>query len=138
MLHADARALALDGPLDGIVTSPPYVGVLDYHGQHAYAYELLGLPERSSDEIGSRRRGITRRAIDAYAADMADALGRSAASLRPGAPVVIVVNDRLGLYEGILERAGLTVESRSARHVNRRTGRRKGEYYEDVIVARTR
>jgi len=54
----------------------------------------------------------------------------------PGAPLAIVVNDRLGLYGGILERAGLLLESRTLRHVNRRTGRRAGEYFEEILVAR--
>jgi hypothetical protein len=49
---------------------------------------------------------------------------------------VIVVNDRRDLYPGILERAGLALEQRYRRHVNRRTGRRAGEYFEDVLVAR--
>jgi len=49
---------------------------------------------------------------------------------------VIVVNDRRGLYPAILERAGLELEARARRHVNRRTGRRAGEFYEDVLVAR--
>jgi hypothetical protein len=50
---------------------------------------------------------------------------------------VIVVNDRRDLYPEILDRAGLGVETRYQRHVNRRTGRRAGEFYEDVIVARS-
>jgi hypothetical protein len=56
--------------------------------------------------------------------------------VRHGGPVVIVVNDRRELYPEILERAGLTLERRHRRHVNRRTGRRAGEYFEDVLVAR--
>jgi energy-converting hydrogenase Eha subunit B len=51
--------------------------------------------------------------------------------------VLVVVNDRRDLYPGILERAGLRLEERLRRHVNRRTGRRAGEYFEDVLVART-
>jgi len=50
--------------------------------------------------------------------------------------VVIVINDRRELYPEILERAGLQLEERYRRHVNRRTGRRAGEFYEDVLVAR--
>ncbi|TML49565.1 MAG: hypothetical protein E6G23_02750 [Actinobacteria bacterium] len=57
-------------------------------------------------------------------------------SLRPDSPVVIVVNDRREVYPKILERASLREERRHQRHVNRRTGRRAGEYYEDVIVCR--
>jgi hypothetical protein len=56
--------------------------------------------------------------------------------LRPGAPVVVVINDRRELYPEILELAGLQLEERYRRHVNRRTGRRAGEFFEDVLVAR--
>jgi len=45
------------------------------------------------------------------------------------------VNDRRELYPAILRRAGLRLEDRLERHVNRRTGRRAGEYYESVLVA---
>ena len=40
------------------------------------------------------------------------------------------------LYPEILARSGLVLEQRYQRHVNRRTGRRAGEYFEDVLVAR--
>jgi hypothetical protein len=49
-------------------------------------------------------------------------------------PFVIVVNDSRGLYPDILSRSGLRLVDRSTRHVNRRTGRRAGEYYEDVLI----
>jgi hypothetical protein len=58
-------------------------------------------------------------------------------ALEPRAPVLVVVNDRRDLYPEILERAGLRLEERFRRHVNRRTGRRSGEFYEDVLLART-
>ena len=62
---------------------------------------------------------------------------RVAAQLPRGSPVVIVVNDSQELYPAILERAGLRLEERITRHVNRRTGRRAGEFFEDVLVCRT-
>ena len=65
-----------------------------------------------------------------------DVLANVRAALRPGAPVVIVVNDRRTLYPEILERAGLRLDERLRRHVNRRTGRRAGEFFEDILVAR--
>ena len=49
---------------------------------------------------------------------------------------MIVVNDSHALYPEILERAGLELEERLTRHVNRRTGRRAGEFFEDVLVCR--
>ena len=57
-------------------------------------------------------------------------------ALRKGAQILIVVNDRRDLYPEILERAGLRLEERLRRHVNRRTGRRAGEFFEDVLVSR--
>lgn len=69
---------------------------------------------------------------------MVAAFENARASLRLGAPVLVVVNDRRELYGEILERAGLALETRLRRHVNRRTGRRAGEFYEDVLVARAR
>jgi hypothetical protein len=40
-----------------VITSPPYPGLIDYHEQHRYAYELLGLDDRATDEIGPRPTG---------------------------------------------------------------------------------
>jgi hypothetical protein len=133
VLHGDARELDLGGPYDGVLTSPPYPGLIDYHEQQRYADELLGLERLDSQELG---RGSTRRAIEDYVEGVARVLERSAERLRHGGRVLIVVNDRRDLYPAILERAGLELEHRLRRHVNRRTGRRAGEYFEDVLVAR--
>jgi hypothetical protein len=136
VLHGDVRALALEGPFDGIVTSPPYPGLIDYHEQHRYAYELLGLEDLSELEVGAAAQGTSRAALSLYSDGMVAALRNCVAALVPGAPVLVVVNDRRGLYEEILERSGLVLEERLRRHVNRRTGRRSGEFFEDVLVAR--
>jgi hypothetical protein len=135
VLHGDARELDLPGPFDAVVTSPPYPGLIDYHEQHRYAYELLGLHDRREREIGAAAGGTTKAAIESYTAGIADVLASCAAALKPRGRVVIVVNDRRALYPEILERSGLVLEQRYQRHVNRRTGRRAGEYFEDVLVA---
>jgi hypothetical protein len=67
---------------------------------------------------------------------MVQVLLNAKASLRDGAPVLIVVNDGRDRYPEILDRAGLQLEERLRRHVNRRTGRRAGEFFEDVLIAR--
>jgi tRNA G10 N-methylase Trm11 len=133
VLHGDARALDLGGRFDGIVTSPPYPGLIDYHEQHRYAYELLGLDDLGTLELG---KGATKPAIAEYVEGVARVLERASERLRADAPIVVVVNDRRGLYDEVLERAGLRLDHRLRRHVNRRTGRRAGEYFEDVLVAR--
>ena len=136
VLHGDARELALAGPFDAVVTSPPYPGLIDYHEQHRYAYELLGLDDRRELEVGAAAAGTSKAAIAAYADGIVEALANVRTALRPGAPIAIVVNDRRELYPEILERAGLRLEQRVLRHVNRRTGRRAGEYFEEILIAR--
>ncbi len=131
--HGDARELDYGRRFDGVVTSPPYPGLIDYHEQHRYAYELLDLPDLGELELG---RGSSKRALEEYVAGIAAVLANARAHLKPGAAVCVVVADRRDLYPEILERAGLRLEARLRRHVNRRTGRRAGEFFEDVLVAR--
>jgi hypothetical protein len=130
VLHGDARELDPPEPVDLVITSPPYPALIDYHEQHVYAYELLGLERRDADEIG--------RGVKGYCEDVAAVLARGAGRLRRGGRIVVVVNDRRGLFEEILAQAGLQLEQRLVRHVNRRTGRRNGEFFEEVLVVRPR
>ena len=134
VLHGDARELELPHEARGIITSPPYPGLIDYHEQHRYAYELLGLEDCREGELGRAESGTTRAAVDAYVEGMVAAFANCRRFLARGAPVVIVVNDSRALYPSILDRAGLVLEERLTRHVNRRTGRRAGEFFEDVLV----
>ncbi|HET9323494.1 MAG TPA: DNA methyltransferase [Gaiellaceae bacterium] len=136
VLHEDARHVGYGGRFDGLLTSPPYPGLIDYHEQHRYAYELLALDDRRELELGAAARGTSTASLRAYVEGVAAVLKHARASLRARAPVVIVVNDRRDLYPEILERAGLRLEERLRRHVNRRTGRRAGEFFEDILVAR--
>jgi hypothetical protein len=136
VLHGDARTLDLAGPFAAVITSPPYPGLIDYHEQHRYAYELLGLPRSSDVELGRPANGSSRAAIEAYVEGVAGVLANVREALLPRAAVCVVVNDRRDLYPAILSRAGLHLETRLERHVNRRTGLRSGEYYESVLVCR--
>jgi DNA modification methylase len=136
IVHGDSRDVEYDDAFDGVITSPPYPGLIDYHEQHRYAYELLELDDRRELELGAAAAGTSRAAIEAYTEGVAAALANAAGACVDGAPVLVVVNDRRGLYPEILARAGLTLEHRLRRHVNRRTGRRAGEYFEDVLVCR--
>jgi hypothetical protein len=136
VLQGDARTVEYERAFDGVLTSPPYPGLIDYHEQHRYAYELLGLDDRRELELGAAEAGTSRAAIDAYRDGIARSLANAASALAGDAPVLIVVNDRRNLYPEILDRAGLRLEARLRRHVNRRTGRRADEYFEDVLVAR--
>jgi hypothetical protein len=136
VLHGDSTELDLHGPYDGVITSPPYPGLIDYHEQHRYAYELLSLEDRRAVELGAAAGGTSTRALTEYVEGIAAVLEHARKSLRARASVVIVVNDRRELFPQILDRAGLRLEDRLRRHVNRRTGRRAGEFFEDVLIAR--
>ncbi len=137
VLHADARTVRLPALPTGVITSPPYPGLIDYHEQHRYAYELLGLTDRRCEEIGPASAGRNKSALNAYVAAMSEAFSNASSQLRSGSWVLIVVNDSHAVYPAILENAGLALEERIRRHVNRRTGRRAGEFFEDVLVCRT-
>ncbi len=121
--------------LCGVITSPPYVGLIDYHEQHRYAYELLGLRDRSPSEIGSKSEGNGKTAVENYKSSVAAVLKRVAdGGLRPPGVMVVVVNDRLNLYSDVVEEASLRVKDRFRRRVDRRTGRRAGGFLEDILV----
>ena len=137
VLHDDSRTVQLPTRPSGVITSPPYPGLIDYHEQHRYAYELLGLTDRRAAEIGPAFSGTSRRALADYVEDMSSVLRHTNDSMAAGSPVVIVVNDSRSLYPSILERTGLVLEERITRHVNRRTGRRAGEFFESVLICRT-
>ena len=119
---------------DLVVTSPPYVGLIDYHEQHRYAYELLGLPWRADSEIGRASKGNSKRAQAEYVENISETLANVRKSLASGGRMVVIVNDRRSLYDEIRERVGMQLEARLERHVNRRTGRRAGAFFESVLV----
>ena len=119
---------------DLVVTSPPYVGLIDYHEQHRYAYELLGLPWRADEEIGSASNGTSRRARTEYVNSMVASFLNVKAGLVRGGRMVVIVNDKLGLYDEIRDRVGMRCETRLERHVNRRTGRRAGDFFESILI----
>jgi DNA methylase len=138
VLHADAGLVELPRVPTGIITSPPYPGLIDYHEQHRYAYELLGLEDRRTEEIGSAGHGQSQTAVRSYVDAMIRVFRNARGQLPKAAPVIIVVNDSKSLYPKILEGSGMRLEERLTRHVNRRTGRRAGEFFEDVLVCSMR
>ena len=77
-------------------------------------------------------------AVAQYVEDMTAVFANCAKHMLSGAPLIIVIDDARDLYETILHDAELDIEERRKRHVNRRTGRRQGQFFEDIIVARVR
>jgi DNA modification methylase len=133
IFHADSRTSEIPA-IDGVITSPPYVGLIDYHEQHRYAYELLGLEDKRAHEIGPAVNGSSQKAKTDYRNDIISVFKNLSTSLKKDGILVVVAGDRHGLYNDIAEICGFSTEDIISRHVNRRTGRRSGEFFESVFI----
>jgi len=131
--HADCRVT--DFPLvDGVITSPPYVGLIDYHEQHAYGYHLLNLDDNRDCEIGAAVNGSSIKAKEDYKKDIAEVFIRVLKAIPRGGRIIVIAGDRANLYDDIAKLVGIETEAIVKRHVNRRTGRRANEFYESVFI----
>lgn len=120
----------------GIMTSPPYVGIIDYHEQHAYSYELFGLVRKDRSEIGPLSNGSGKDARKSYADGIVQVLTNCRSYMNDSFNVFIVVNDKFNLYPEILARAGLRLEQEFRRPVLNRAEGNKGFYSENIFHCR--
>jgi uncharacterized protein YbgA (DUF1722 family) len=134
ILHNDSRSVTLPTTIDGVMTSPPYVGLIDYHEQHAYAYHLLGLKDKRKQEIGPAIAGTSQKALKQYQQDIADVFQHIMEYMPKGARLIVVAGDQHQLYEHIAKMIEVEIEQIVTRQVNRRTGRRASEFYESVFI----
>ncbi len=94
VLHGDATHLpdlmtrACVSYVDGIVTSPPYLGVLRYGAFNWIRLWFLGLDPTSVDRTLDNTDSL-----DRYLSFMASFLSSAAEVLRPGAPLALVIGD---------------------------------------------
>jgi len=119
--------------IKGIFSSPPYVGLIDYHDQHAYAYDLFGFERKDKMEIGPLSKGQGREARDAYVKDIAEVLNNCRKYLVADFDVFLVANDKYNLYPDIAEKAGMKIVNKYKRPVLNRTERDKGAYSEIIF-----
>lgn len=119
--------------ISGIFSSPPYVGLIDYHEQHAYAYDLLGFDRKDEYEIGPMKNGQGREAREKYANSIAQVLINCKRYLNNNYNVFLVANDKYNLYPGIAEKAGMKIINKFKRPVLNRTEKDKGAYSEIIF-----
>lgn len=117
----------------GIFTSPPYVGVIDYHEQHAYAYDLFGFKRNDDLEIGPLFKGQGKEAQKSYVQGISDVLIHCIPYLKPDFDIFIVANDKFNLYPTIAEKSGLQIVNQFKRPVLNRTEKDKGAYSEMIF-----
>ncbi len=120
-------------PIKGIFSSPPYVGMIDYHQQHAYAYEMFGFSRRDKDEIGPMSGGRSRQAREKYVEDIAKVLQNCKRFMIKNHHVFLVANDYYQLYPSIAERARMHIVNRYQRPVLNRAEGDKSAYSETIF-----
>jgi hypothetical protein len=117
----------------GIFCSPPYVGQIDYHEQHAYAYDLLGFKRKDDLEIGPLYKGQGIEARKSYVQGIADVLNNCKKYFKEDFNVFLVANDKFNLYPEIAEKAGMKIVNQFKRPVLNRTERDRNPYSEIIF-----
>ena len=117
----------------GIFSSPPYVGLIDYHEQHAYAYDLFGFERNDKLEIGPLYKGQGKQAQNSYAEGIADVLAHCKQFLLKNADIFLVANDKYNLYPKIASLAGMKIINQYKRPVLNRVEKDRGAYAEIIF-----
>lgn len=134
--HPKLFALVQQKKIKGIFSSPPYVGLIDYHEQHSYAYDLFGFERRDDLEIGPLAKRQSKQSQREYVVGVANVLLNCKPFLQQDYHVFLVANDKFNLYPEIAERAGMRIVERYKRPVLNRTEKDRGAYGEIVFYMR--
>lgn len=124
--------------IKGIFSSPPYVGLIDYHDQHAYAYDLFGFERHDDLEIGHLLKGQGKEARNLYVEGISEVLLNCKRFLVDDYDIFLVANDKFNLYPTIAEKAGMQIVKQYKRPVLNRTERDKGAYSEIIFHLKAR
>ncbi len=119
--------------INGIFSSPPYVGLIDYHEQHAYAYDLFGFKRQDELEIGPLYKGQGREAKQDYINGISEVLNNCKKFMIDDYHVFLVANDKYNLYPIIAEKAEMKIINQFKRPVLNRTEKDKGAYSEIIF-----
>jgi len=132
--HYPALAqIVRDRKIKGIFSSPPYVGLIDYHDQHAYAYELFRFERKDHLEIGTLSNGQGFEARELYIHSISESLNNCKRFLVDNYDIFLVANDKYNMYPVIAEKSGMRIVKQYKRPVLCRTERDKGAYSETVF-----
>lgn len=133
-IHPDFSKLLREKRVKGIFSSPPYVGLIDYHEQHAYAYELFGLQRQDELEIGPLFKGQGEEARRSYVQGIAEVLKNCKKVLQEDYDIFLVANDKYQLYPKIASAAGMQIVNQFKRPVlNRVEKDRENPYCETIF-----
>ena len=125
--------LAKKQKIKGIFSSPPYVGLINYHEQHAYAYDLFGFKRNDELEIGPLYKGQGKQARESYIKGVSQVLINSKRFLQNNYDIFLVANDKYNMYPTIAQKAGMKIVNRYKRPVLNRTEKDKSAYAEMIF-----
>jgi hypothetical protein len=131
--NPDFANLVSKQKIKGIFSSPPYVGLIDYHEQHAYAYDLFGFERKDELEIGPLFKGQGKEAKLSYIQGISDVLNNAKKYLVDDFDIFLVANDKYNMYPTIAENAGMQIANQYKRPVLNRTEKDKGAYSEIIF-----
>lgn len=130
--HPSFASLVRSQKIQGIFSSPPYVGLIDYHEQHAYAYELFGYMRNDQNEIGPLFKKQGKKAREEYCHAIAKVLLHCKKYLADNYHVLLVANDKYDLYPKIANLAKMNIIHKFKRPVLNR-GEDKRAYCESIF-----
>lgn len=130
---AELSSLLKRQKIKGIFSSPPYIGLIDYHEQHAYAYELFGFKRNDELEIGPLYKGQGFEAQESYIEAIAQVLNNCKKYLDDDYNIFLVANDKYNLYPSIAQKANMQIINKYKRPVLNRTEKDKGAYAEIIF-----
>ena len=119
--------------IKGIFSSPPYVGLIDYHEQHAYSYEIFGFKRKDELEIGPLFRGQGKEARDSYTQDISNVLKNCKKYLQDEYDIFLVANDKFGLYPEIAQLSDMKIVNQFKRPVLNRVEKDRETAYSETI-----
>lgn len=119
--------------IKGIFSSPPYVGLIDYHEQHSYAYDLFGFERKDELEIGPLFKGQGKEAKQSYVEGISKVLNNSKKYLVEDYDIFLVANDKYNMYPTIAEKSGMKIVNQFKRPVLNRTEKDKNAYSEIIF-----
>ena len=131
--NIDLSVVLKNKKISGIFTSPPYVGQINYHEQHAYAFDLFGIERNDNLEIGPMYKGQGVAAKKEYVDGIASVLINCKKYLAKNADIFLVANDKHNLYPDIAEHSKLTIVNSFKRPVLNRTEVDKTPYSETIF-----
>jgi hypothetical protein len=110
VIRGDSRHVSLDKFEDFpkpnfVLTSPPYIGRINYHEIFDNFYDIFGFQRHDEEEIGSRSKGTDFLARQNYVEDMVKVFKNLRRWVDPDTPIIVIVDDEFKLFGEIARKS---------------------------------